>query len=54
MALVMPIALAVALLPLRSHVDNVLVAVVLVVVSAGAVAKAAWLPRLVTAASSVL
>jgi signal transduction histidine kinase len=53
-ALVMPVALAVALLPLRPHVDNVLVAVVMLVVLAGALARAAWLPRLVAAASAAL
>ena len=53
-ALVVPVALAVVLLPLRYHVDDVLVAVVLLAVSAGALARADWLPRLVAGASAAL
>jgi signal transduction histidine kinase len=53
-ALVVPVALSVALLPLRYHVDTVLVAVVLLVVSAGALARAEWLPRLVAGVSAAL
>jgi K+-sensing histidine kinase KdpD len=53
-ALVLPLALAAALLPLRYHVDDVLVAVVLLAVSAAALAQAEWLPRLVAAASAAL
>jgi signal transduction histidine kinase len=49
-----PVALSVALLPLRYDVDNVLIAVVLLVVSAGALARAEWLPRLVAGASTAL
>jgi signal transduction histidine kinase len=53
-ALVVPVALSVALLPLRYHVDAVLVAVVLLAVSAGALARAEWLPRLVAGVSAAL
>jgi signal transduction histidine kinase len=53
-ALVVPVALCAVLLPLRHHVDNVLIAVVLLVVAAGALARAEWLPRLVAAASTAL
>jgi signal transduction histidine kinase len=53
-ALVVPVALSVALLPLRFHVDEVLVAVVLLLVSAGALARAEWLPRLVAGVSAAL
>ncbi len=42
-ALVVPVALSVALLPLRRHVDDVLVAVVLLAVSAAVLARAEWL-----------
>ena len=45
-ALVGSAALAVALLPLRGHVNYVLVAVVLLVVPVGALARAEWPPRL--------
>ena len=50
----MPVALAAALLPLRDHVDDVLVAVVLLAVSAAVLARAEWLPRLVAAVSAAL
>jgi signal transduction histidine kinase len=53
-ALVAPVALSAALLPLRYQVDNVLVAVVLLIFSAGALARAEWLPRLVAGASTAL
>jgi signal transduction histidine kinase len=53
-ALVVPVALSIALLPLRYHVDDVLVAVVLLAVAAGALARAEWVPRLVAAASAAL
>jgi signal transduction histidine kinase len=53
-ALVVPVALSAALLPLRHHVDDVLVAVVLLVASAGVLARAEWPPRLVAAASAAL
>ena len=53
-ALVVPVALSAALLPLRSHVDDVLVAVVLLVVSAGVLTRAEWPPRLVAGASAAL
>jgi signal transduction histidine kinase len=53
-ALVVPVALSVALLPLRYHVDDVLVAVVLLAVSAAALARAEWLPRIVAGVSAAL
>jgi signal transduction histidine kinase len=53
-ALAGPVALSVALLPLRSHVNDVLVAVVLLVATAGALARAGWLPRVVAAVSAAL
>jgi signal transduction histidine kinase len=53
-ALVVPVALSAALLPLRYHVDAVLVAVVLLAVSAGALARAEWLPRIVAGVSAAL
>ena len=53
-ALAGPLALSAALLPLRSHVDGVLVAVVLLIAAAGALARAEWPPRLVAAASAAL
>jgi signal transduction histidine kinase len=53
-ALVVPAALSAALLPLRDHVNSVLVAVVLLVVSAGALARAEWLPRLVAGVSTAV
>jgi len=52
--LVVPVALSVALLPLRYHVDDVLVAVVLLAVSAAALARAEWLPRIVAGVSAAL
>jgi len=39
-ALVVPVALSAALLPLRYHVDDVLVAVMLLAVSSAALARA--------------
>jgi K+-sensing histidine kinase KdpD len=53
-ALVVPVALSAALLPLRYHVDDVLVAVVLLAVSAAALARAEWLPRIVAGLSAAL
>ena len=53
-ALVVPVALSVALLPLRAHVDDVLVAVVLLAVSATVLARAEWPPRIVTGVSAAL
>ncbi|HEX4172781.1 MAG TPA: DUF4118 domain-containing protein, partial [Acetobacteraceae bacterium] len=53
-ALAVPVALSAALLPLRYHVEDVLVAVVLLAVSASALARAEWLPRLVAAVSTAL
>ena len=53
-ALFVPAVLSVALLPLRPHVDDVLVAVVLLAVSSAALARAEWPPRLVAAASAAL
>ena len=53
-ALLVPVALCAVLLPLRNHVDNVLIAVVLLVVSAGALARAEWLPRLVAGVSAAV
>ena len=53
-ALVVPVALSAALLPLRYHVDDVLVAVVLLAVSAAALARAEWLPRIVAGVSAAL
>jgi signal transduction histidine kinase len=53
-ALVVPVALAAALLPLRDHVDDVLVAVVLLAVSAAVLARAEWQPRLVAGVSAAL
>src|SRR6201989_1402119 len=53
-ALVVPVALSAALLPLRYHVDDVLVAVVLLAVSAAALARADWLPRIVAGVSAAL
>jgi signal transduction histidine kinase len=53
-ALVGPAALAAALLPLRSHVNNVLIAVVLMVVMVGTLAPAEWPPRLAAGASAAL
>jgi signal transduction histidine kinase len=53
-AAVVPVALSAVLLPMRHHVDNVLIAVVLLVISAGALARADWLPRLVAGASAAL
>jgi signal transduction histidine kinase len=48
------IALAAALLPLRDHVDAVLVGVVLLAVSAGVLARAEWPPRIVAGVSAAL
>jgi signal transduction histidine kinase len=53
-ALVVPVAVAAALLPLRSRVDAVLVAVVLLAVSAVALARAEWPPRLMAGVSAAL
>lgn len=53
-ALVMPVALCAVLLPLQDRVANVLIAVVLLAVSAGALARAEWLPRLVAGVSTAL
>jgi signal transduction histidine kinase len=53
-ALVVPVALSVALLPLRAHVDDVLVAVVLLAVSAAVLARAEWPPRIVAGVSAAL
>jgi signal transduction histidine kinase len=53
-ALVVPVALSVALLPLRDHVDDVLVAVVLLAVSAAVLARAEWPPRIVAGVSAAL
>jgi signal transduction histidine kinase len=53
-ALVVPVALSVALLPLRAHVDDVLVAVVLLAVSATVLARAEWPPRIVAGVSVAL
>ena len=53
-ALVVPVALSVALLPLRAHVDDVLVAVVLLVVSAAVLARAEWPPRIVAGVSAAV
>jgi K+-sensing histidine kinase KdpD len=53
-ALVVPVALSAALLPLRYHVDDVLVAVVLLAVSSAALARAEWLPRIVAGVSAAL
>jgi signal transduction histidine kinase len=53
-ALVVPVALAAALLPLRYHVDDVLVAVMLLAVSAAILARAEWAPRLVAGVSAAL
>ena len=53
-ALVVPVALAAALLPLRAHVDDVLVAVVLLAVSAAVLARAEWPPRIVAGVSAAL
>jgi signal transduction histidine kinase len=51
-ALVGDVALAAVLLPLRNHVDNVVIAVVLLVVSVGALARADWLPSLLAGVSA--
>jgi signal transduction histidine kinase len=53
-ALVVPVALSVALLPLRDHVDDVLVAVVLLALSAAVLARAEWPPRIVAGVSAAL
>jgi signal transduction histidine kinase len=53
-ALVGPVALSAVLLPLRYHVNDVLVAVVLLVISVGALARAERLPRVVAGASAAL
>lgn len=53
-ALVVPVALSVALLPLRDHVDDVLVAVVLLAASAAVLARAEWPPRIVAGVSAAL
>jgi K+-sensing histidine kinase KdpD len=53
-ALVVAVALSAALLPLRYNVDDVLVAVVLLAVSAAVLARAEWLPRLVAGVSAAL
>lgn len=53
-ALAGPAALAAALVPLRGHVNYVLVAVVLLVVSVGALARAEWAPRLAGGASAAV
>jgi signal transduction histidine kinase len=53
-ALVGAAALAVVLLPLRSHVDSVVIAVVLLVVSVGALARAEWLPSVVAGVAAAL
>jgi K+-sensing histidine kinase KdpD len=53
-ALVAPVALSAALLPLRYHVDDVLVAVVLLAVSSAALARAEWPPRIVAGVSAAL
>jgi signal transduction histidine kinase len=53
-ALVVPVALSVALLPLRRRVDDVLVAVVLLAVSAAVLARAEWPPRIVAGVSAAL
>jgi signal transduction histidine kinase len=53
-ALVVPVAVAAALLPLRYHVDDVLVAVVLLAVSSAVLARAEWPPRIVAGVSAAL
>jgi signal transduction histidine kinase len=53
-ALAVPVALSVALLPLRYHVDDVLVAVVLLAASSAVLARAEWLPRIVAGVSAAL
>jgi signal transduction histidine kinase len=53
-AVLLPVALSAALLPLRHHVDSVLIAVVLLAVSAGALARSQWPPRLIAGASAAL
>ena len=53
-ALVVPVAVAAALLPLRDHVDAVLVAVVLLAVSSAVLARAEWPPRILAGVSAAL
>jgi signal transduction histidine kinase len=53
-ALLSPLLLALALLPLRGHVNAVAVAAILLVFSAGAFARGAWVPSLLSAASAAL
>ena len=54
MALVVPVLLSLALLPLRGHVSDVLIALVLLTVSAAAVARGELLLSLVAATSTAL
>jgi len=53
-ALIVPVLLSLALLPLRDHVSDVLIALVLLTVSAAAVARGELLLSLVAAASTAL
>jgi signal transduction histidine kinase len=53
-ALLAPVLLALALLPLRGHVNEVVVAAILLVVAAAAFARGNWLPSLVAAVSAAL
>jgi signal transduction histidine kinase len=53
-ALAGTVALSAVLLPLRYHVDDVLVAVVLLVVLVGALARAEWLPRVLAGVTAAL
>lgn len=53
-ALIVPLLLSLALLPLRGHVSDVLIALVLLTVSAAAVARGELLLSLVTATSTAL
>ena len=53
-ALIVPVLLSLALLPLRDHVSDVLIALILLTVSAAAVARGELLLSLVAAASTAL
>jgi K+-sensing histidine kinase KdpD len=54
LALIVPVLLSLALLPLRAHVSDVLIALVLLSVSAAAVARGELLLSLVAATSTAL
>jgi len=53
-ALIVPVLLSLALTPLRAHVSNVLIALVLLTVSAGALARGERLLSLAAAVSTAL